>query len=272
MTASINIGKGAEIISDSDVTLSSTVNINRSAITSSYIDFKTELDVAGNITAQNINLVSTLVDKYSHTKTITNDNPQKDDSSTLGVFSSLKSSGIFDKLTTASVNELSKKNEATLNIADTAKLETTKNINVNAASKFTAKLNTEVSSKNDADAFALNVAYARNYSELNIGGTLKAGGNINIDSTAAFDLSSLVTVNFDKSNNTATLLAFNWAMGENQSKLNIFKSADINAGGKLNISSLVKTPVNMEANFLREGSSLGAVALRISVHKRLSKV
>lgn len=129
------------------------------------------------------NLVSTLVDKYSHTKTITNDNPQKDDSSTLGVFSSLKSSGIFDKLTTASVNELSKKNEATLNIADTAKLEATKNINVNAASKFTAKLNTEVSSKNDADASGVNIAYGRNYSELNIGGTLKAGGNINIDST-----------------------------------------------------------------------------------------
>ena len=164
-------------------------------------------------------------------------------------------------MSTASINDIFKEDNATLNIADTAKLKATKNINVNAASELTAKLNNEVSSKNDADASGVNIAYARNYSTLNIDGTLKAGGNINIESAAGFDLESIVKVNFDKTNNTATSLALNLTMGENQSKLDISKTADINAGGTLDISSLAKTPVNMEANFLREGSSLGAVAI-----------
>ena len=260
-TASINIGKGAKLISDSDVTLSSTVTANRSYSLDSFLSYKTNLNVAGDITAKNINLESAIVDKYTNTKNITNDKPKKDDSSSFSMFSFDKLLGIFSKLSTASINDIFKEDEATLNIADTAKLEATKNINVNAASELTAKLNNEVSSKNDADASGVNIAYARNYSTLNIDGILKAGGNINIESTAGFDLESIVKVNFDKTNNTATSLALNLTMGENQSKLNISKTADINAGGTLDISSLAKTPVNMEANFLREGSSLGAVAI-----------
>ncbi len=97
-------------------------------------------------------------------------------------------------------------------------------------------------------------------SKLDVAGSIKAK-NINLESTAGVDLSSLIKLDFDQSNNTAASLALNLALGQNQSQLTISKSADINAGGKLDISSLAKSPVNMETNVQREGNALGALAL-----------
>lgn len=70
-TAAINVGKGAEIISDSDVTLNSTVNVNRTWLNgtsevSNLLSFDSVLDIAGTIKANNINLESSIVDNFSH--------------------------------------------------------------------------------------------------------------------------------------------------------------------------------------------------------------
>ena len=62
--ASISVGKDAEITSDSDVTLSSIITVDRTTLNetaslSNFWGFESKLDVAGNIKAKNINLEST---------------------------------------------------------------------------------------------------------------------------------------------------------------------------------------------------------------------
>lgn len=74
-------------------------------------------------------------------------------------------------------------------------------------------------------------------------------------------MTGLAKVRFDQSNNTATSLALNLAFTINNSAFNIADSADINAGGKLNVSSLTKSPVKVRTDMLREGSGLGALTL-----------
>ena len=210
LTASITVGNGAEIISDSDVTLSSTAVADRSykdgtSLTSNFLGLKSEIDVAGSIKARNINLEST--------------------------------------------------------IADTAKLDAAKNIDINAASEITTKLTSQASSKDNSGAAALNATFFQNSSILNIDGTIKAGGDISLSSTAGADISSIANVSFDKNKNTATSLAMNLALGNNQSYLATSSTADINAGGKIDVSSLANSPVNVETSLKREGSGLGALTL-----------
>ena len=266
LTASITVGKDAEIISDVDVNLSSTVTANRSTLlnkndtTSNFYGFASNLDVAGKIKARNINLESKIVDNYTHISKVDGDT-ELDLSILFDVFAVMNSSRLLQDFGHIANGYVFRGDAATINIDQTAALDAAKNIDVNAASEIKTTLTASATSKDNSGGAALNITSLSGSSTLNIGGAIKAGGDINFNSTSGTDITSLAEVNFDKSNNTATSLALNLAFTTNLAALTISNSADINAGGKLNVSSLAKTPVDVRTVLNREGSGLGAMTL-----------
>lgn len=265
LTASITVGEDAEITSDADVILRSLVSSNRSTLSktdtlSNFYGFKSNLDVAGKIKAQNINLESKIIDNYHRESSVSGDT-EMDFNMVFDVFSMMNASKLLQNFGNIANGYVFRGDEATLNIAKTATLDATKNIDVNAASEITTKLDASANSKDNSGGAALNLQSLNNAANLNIAGAIKAGGDINLESTAGTDITSLAKVSFDQSNNTATSLALNLAFTETSSSFTIADSADINAGGKLNVSSLAKTPVNVKTDMLREGSGLGALTL-----------
>lgn len=265
-TASISVGKGAEITSDSDVTLSSIITadrttLNKTASLSNFLGFESKLDVAGNIKAKNINLESKIVDNYENTSSVNGNSVETNPGMLFDIFSMMNASKILQNFANIANGYVFRNDEATLNIAKTATLDATKNIDVNASSEITTKLDSTSNSKDNSGGAALNIQSLGNASNLNIAGTIKAGGDINLSSTAATDMTGLAKVTFDQSNNTATSLALNLAFTTNNSAFTINNSADINAGGKLNVSSLAKTPIEVKTTLLREGSGLGALTV-----------
>ena len=117
----------------------------------------------------------------------------------------------------------------------------------NVTPDITTKLTSVSVSKDSAAAAALNATDSSNSSTLNIHGALRAGGGINLNSTAT--------------TNTSASLGLNLAFGQNLSKLNVSRSADINAGGKLNVAALANAPFKVQTTFQRKGNGLGALTL-----------
>lgn len=137
MTASITVGKDAEITSDADVTLSSLVTSNRSTLnkndtTSNFYGFKSNLDVAGKIKARNINLKSKIVDNYIRESSVKGDDVKFDLNMLFDVFSLMNSSKLLQNFGNIANGYVFRGDETTLNIAKTATLDATKNIDVNA--------------------------------------------------------------------------------------------------------------------------------------------
>ena len=131
LTASITVGKGAKIISDSDVTLMSTAISNRStkegnSYNSKFLGLKSELDIAGSIKAKNINLASTIVDNYTNTSIVNGEDSDYDFGTLLQVFFLMNVSNILQDFANVSNSYVFRADEASLNIADTAKLDAAK--------------------------------------------------------------------------------------------------------------------------------------------------
>lgn len=264
--ASINVGKGAEITSDADVTLSSTVNVNRTSTdntdtTSNFYSFASKLDVAGTIKARNINLEASIVDNYEHDSKVAGSDIEFNYGMIFDVFSMMNASKILQNFGNISNGYVFRSDEATLNIAKTATLDAKENVDINAASEITTKLDSLSISNDNAAAAALNATSLENTSTLNIDGKIKAGGDINLKSTARADISSIANIYFTRNSNTSASLGLNLALAENQASLNLSDSADVNAGGKLNVASLANSPLKVETTLQREGSGLGALTL-----------
>lgn len=263
--ASINVGKGAEITSDADVTLSSTVTANRTSgnrtdMSSNFYGFESNLDVAGTIKAKNINLEASIVDKYAH-QSLADGEFNFDFAQIFNVFSLMNASNILQDFANISNGYVFRLDKATINIDKTATLDAAKNIDVNADSDITTNLTSIAFSKDSAAAAALNATSLNNLSQLNIHGAIKAGGDINLNSTATTDMKSTADIVFAQTSNTSVSLGLNLAFSQNLSELNVSESADINAGGKLNVSAVANSPFNVKTTLQREGSGLGALTL-----------
>lgn len=263
--ASLIVDKGAEITSDADVTLKSTVTSNRTSKSgtdtiSNFYGFESNLDVAGTIKARNINLESKIVDNYEHTSNALG-SFDFDFNQVFNVFSLMNASNILQKFANISNGYVFRLDKATLNITKDATLDAAENIDVNAASDITTKLDSLSVSQDNAAAAALNATSVENLSQLNINGALKAGGDINLNSTATTNMSSIANIFFTQSSNTSVSLGLNLAFSQNYSEINVSESADINAGGELNVASLANAPFEVNTTLQREGSGLGALTL-----------